>query len=114
MNRARRLCLKLAVVLTAFTAFLLPLKFGGITGLVEAPGFFPHELFDWLIVSSWPTEIFAVVCGAALVLALCGGAARLPEARETRLMLWLWASCCRSRSSPDSSTPRCATTRSPS
>ena len=90
MNRARRLCLKLAVVLTAFTAFLLPLKFGGITGLVEAPGFFPHELFDWLIVSSWPTEIFAVVCGAALVLALCGGAARLPEARETRLMLWLW------------------------
>ena len=90
MTVFRRICVRLAVALTALTAFLLPLKFGGISGLAEVPGFFPRELFDWLIVSSWPTEIFSIVCGAALVLTLLGGAARLPEARETRLMLWLW------------------------
>lgn len=92
MKRARRLCLKLAVGLTVLTAFLLPLKFGGITGLAEAPGFFPPDLIDWLIVSSWPTEIFSIVCGAALLLTLCGGAVRMPASRETRLMLWLCGS----------------------
>ena len=66
MRKARRLCLKSAVALTALTAFLLPLKFGGISGLAEAPGFFPSDLFGWIIASAWPTEIFPLVCGVAL------------------------------------------------
>ena len=90
MTVFRRICLKLAVALTVLTAFLLPLKFGSITGLAEAPGFFPPDPIDWLIVSSWPTEMFSIVCGAALLLALCGGAVRMPASREVRLMLWLW------------------------
>ena len=90
MKGARRLCLKLAVVMTAFTAFLLPLKFGGITGLAEVPGTFPSGLTQWVIFSSYPTEIFTILCGALLVLTLLGGAVRRPVSRELRIMLWLW------------------------
>jgi len=90
MKEARRLCLKLAVALAAFTAFLLPLKFGGISGLAEVPGTFPSDIFEWLIFSSYPTEFFTILCGALLVLTLLGGAVRPPSSRELRLMLWLW------------------------
>lgn len=90
MKAARRICLGLAVVLTAFTAFLLPLKFGGLSGLAEAPGAFPSNFWEWVFFSSYPTEFFTVLGGVLLVLTLLGGAARLPESREARLMLWLW------------------------
>ena len=90
MKEARRICLKLAVALTAFTTFLLPLKFGGITGLAEVPGTFPADLWDWLFYSSYPTEIFTILCGALLVLTLLGGAELRRASRELRIMLWLW------------------------
>lgn len=90
MKEARRLCLKIAVALTALTAFLLPLKFGGITGIAEVPGTFPSGLMEWVIFSSYPTEIFTILCGVLLVLTLLGGAVRMPESRELRIMLWLW------------------------
>ena len=90
MNRARRICLHLAVVLTAFTAFLLPLKFGGISGLAEVPGTFPSDVWEWVIFSSYPTEFFTILCGALLVLTLLGGAVRLPRARGAQIMLYLW------------------------
>lgn len=90
MTRARRICLGLAVALTAFTAFLLPLKFGGISGLAEAPETFPADVWEWVIFSSYPTELFTIVCGATLLLTLLGGAARLPDSRAARLMVWLW------------------------
>ena len=90
MKEARRICLKLAVALTAFTAFLLPLKFGGITGLAEVPGTFPADIWDWLFYSSYPTEIFTILCGALLVLTLLGGAELRRASRELRIMLWLW------------------------
>ena len=90
MRTARRLCLKLAVALTAATAFLLPLKFGGISGLAEVPGTFPSDLWEWLIFSSYPTEIFTILCGVLLALTLLGGATRLPQTREMRWMSWLW------------------------
>ena len=90
MKNARRLCLELAVVLTAFAAFLLPLKFGGVSGLAEVPGNFPGDLWEWLLFSSYPTEFFTILCGALLALTLLGGAVRMPGSREARWMLWLW------------------------
>ena len=66
MNGFRRVCGQAAVAVTALTAFLLPVKFGGIAGLPEAPGFYPPELFDWLIVS-WPITLFPFLAGIALI-----------------------------------------------
>ena len=90
MKRARRICLALAVALTAVTAFLLPLKFGGIAGLAEVPGTIPGDLWEWIFFTSLPTEFFAVVSAAALLLTVAGGAVRLPESRMVRLTLYLW------------------------
>jgi hypothetical protein len=66
MSGFRRICGQIAVASTALTAFLLPVKFGGIAGLPEAPGFYPPELFDWLIVS-WPITLFPFLAGIALI-----------------------------------------------
>ena len=90
MTAVRRGVRFAATLLAALTAFLLPLKFGGISGLAEAPGTFPSDIWEWLIFSSYPTELFTILCGAVLVLTLLGGAVRLPASRGLRLLLWLW------------------------
>jgi len=49
--------------------FLLPLKFGSLAVMPEAAGFFPSDLFSWLIIN-WPAHSFGVFSGAALLLGL--------------------------------------------
>ncbi len=56
MTRFRQVCGRIAVALTALTAFLLPVKFGGVAGLPELPGYYPPGILDWLIVS-WPITL---------------------------------------------------------
>ena len=89
MKYLRQTALRSAVVLTTLTAFLLPLKFGGIAGIVEEPGFYPSGLFDWLIVT-WPVQFFPVVAGISLILAAAGGAWRLPRSRGAVAVMALW------------------------
>ena len=89
MRTLRQFALRSAVVLTALTAFLLPLKFGGIAGMVEVPGYYPPGVFDWLIVT-WPAPLFPVVAGVLLLLTVLGGAWRLPESKGQIAVLALW------------------------
>ena len=51
---------RLAVRFAALTAFLLPLKFGGLAGVPELSSFYPPGVLDWLVVS-WPVQFFPVV-----------------------------------------------------
>ncbi len=89
MNGARKVALHCAVWFAAATSFLLPLKFGGLVGLPELPGFYPPRVLDWLVVS-WPGTLFPVFSGAALLLVLAGGAYRLPDDGGVRGTLLLW------------------------
>ena len=89
MKPLRQIALRLAVALTTLTAFLLPVKFGGIAGLIEVPGFYPPGVFDWLIVS-WPAPLFPVVAGVLLFLTVLGGAWRLPQSKGQIAVAALW------------------------
>jgi len=90
MRLLRQTFRRLAVILAVAVAFLLPLKYGGVSAIPEVPGFYPPYLFDWLIVT-WPVTIFPVVSGAALLLALAGGDCRLPSrASGAPLVVLLW------------------------
>jgi len=89
MKSLREIALLLAVVLTTLTAFLLPLKFGGIAGMIEVPGFYPPGVFDWLIVT-WPAPLFPVVAGVLLLLTVLGGAWRLPQSKGQLAVTALW------------------------
>lgn len=89
MTGVRRLCGKLAVALTALTAFLLPVKFGGLSGLPEAPGFYPSGAFEWLIVT-WPAPLFPLFSGILLLLCVLGVGARRFSPR-LRWFAALWA-----------------------
>ena len=80
---------RLAVRFAALTAFLLPLKFGGLAGVPELSSFYPPGVSDWLVVS-WPVQFFPVVSGTALLLALAGGAWRPPADVGVRLLMALW------------------------
>ena len=48
---------------------LLPLKFGTLTAIPEAAGYFPEEPFAYLLVS-WPGSAFGIASAAALLLCL--------------------------------------------
>ena len=68
--------------------FLMPLKFGSISVMPEAAGFFPEDLFSWLIVN-WPAHSFGLFSGAALLLTLA--AFRIPDLLSCRgitMLLW--------------------------
>ena len=47
--------------------FLLPLKFGTLTGLPEAASYFPPDWVDYLFIS-WPASGFGIFSGIVLLL----------------------------------------------
>ena len=89
MTRFRQICGRIAVALTALTAFLLPVKFGGIAGLPELPGYYPPGLLDWLIVS-WPITLLPLFAGIAQIPTLYGTELRRnPWRVKLFSVLWL-------------------------
>ena len=63
LNLFQKICAYFFIALT----FLLPLKFGSLAAMPEASGFFPKDIFSWLIIN-WPAHSFGLFSGAGLVL----------------------------------------------
>ncbi|QSH41674.1 O-antigen ligase family protein [Lentisphaerota bacterium ZTH] len=59
----------LATCLVLLFTFLLPLKFGTLTGVPETAALFPADLFSWCIIS-WPTTLFPLFSGIVFLAAL--------------------------------------------
>ena len=69
--------------------FLLPLKFGSLAVMPEAAGFFPGDLFSWLIIN-WPAHSFGIFAGAALIFSLVAyGIPGRCTARSLVALLWV-------------------------
>ena len=71
---ADRLVSAAGIWITA-TAFLLPLKFGGIAAMPEAAANYPAALWEYLLIS-WPPSFIAVAGPVALLPLLAAGAFR--------------------------------------
>ena len=72
----------------ALMTFLLPVKFGSLAVMPEAAGFFPPDVFSWIIIN-WPAHSFGVFSGIALL--LCLVSFPLPDfftARGITALLW--------------------------
>jgi hypothetical protein len=56
-------------LLIVIMAFLLPLKFGTLTGLPEVASYYPDSAFAWLIIS-WPAVAFPMFTGIIMLLTM--------------------------------------------
>ena len=63
LNLMQKICAYFFIAIT----FLLPLKFGSLSAMSEASGFFPKDIFSWLIIN-WPAHSFGLFCGVGLVI----------------------------------------------
>jgi O-antigen ligase len=63
LNFMQKICAYFFIGIT----FLLPLKFGSLSAMPEASGFFPSDIFSWLIIN-WPAHSLGLFCGLSLVL----------------------------------------------
>ncbi len=76
--------------LILFFVFLLPLKFGVLTGLPEVTSYFPEQAFAWLIIS-WPASLFPFLTGILLLLTLTAFPPRFVSLRNPVLVVTgLW------------------------
>ncbi len=76
--------------LAIFVTFLLPLKFGSIAAIPEVAGFYPKQLFGWLIVT-WPVYFFPIVAGGLLFSTLsCFHLPRQKTLKPSFINLGLW------------------------
>ena len=53
----------------AVLTLLMPLKFGSLVGLPQAPGYYPAEWFPWLIIT-WPVMLFPMLAAGGLALSV--------------------------------------------
>jgi hypothetical protein len=69
--------------------FLLPLKFGSLAVMPEAAGFFPGDLFSWVVIN-WPAHSFGIFSGAALLFSLAAyGVPAKCTVRGLAALLWI-------------------------
>ncbi len=68
---------------------ILPLKFGSLTGIPEATGLFPDDLYSWLIIS-WPVSVFPLFSGTVLLLALAAFRPHPERQRRAFITAGLW------------------------
>lgn len=86
VNQGQTVVAALAIVVTC----LLPLKFGSIVGVPEVAGYYPQQLFAWLIIS-WPVYCFPIVVGGLLCGALiCFPLPQRSALKPSLINLTLW------------------------
>jgi O-antigen ligase len=66
-SNAMRSTARAAEIFAVALTFLLPLKFGALTGVAEVASFYPDSVFAWIIVT-WPPALFTLSAGVLLAL----------------------------------------------
>ena len=90
-QNSRRILKNTAGSFAVLLAFLMPVKFGSLAVMPEAAGFFPEDIFSWMIIN-WPSSSFGIFSGLALLAALLAfGVPDFFTRRGITALLWCFA-----------------------